>query len=41
MPLMVFPNCRRMKDQELLACSIPHQNKGHKAGNAYSDVSDA
>jgi hypothetical protein len=40
-PLMVFPNCRRMKDQERFACLILHQKKGNKASDAYNDVSDA
>ena len=38
---MVFPNCRRMKDQERFACLILHQKKGNKASDAYNDVSDA
>ena len=40
-PLMVLPNCRRMKDQERFACLILHQKKRNKASDAYDDVRDA
>ena len=40
-PLMLFPNGRRTKDQERFACLILHQKKRNKASDAYDDVRDA